>query len=59
MTVPLHYVWHLYLRLYQSLDMVSHYVRRRRSKKWYDKAGEEDQQEAAEEVSTQSIEDVK
>ena len=27
--------------------------------KWYDKAGEEDQQEAAEEVSTQSIEDVK
>ena len=26
---------------------------------WYDKAGEEDQQEDAEEVSTQSIEDVK
>ena len=29
------------------------------AQKWYDKAGEEDQQEAAEEVSTQSIEDVK
>ena len=27
--------------------------------KWYDKAGEEDQQEAAEEASTQSIEAVK
>ena len=29
------------------------------AQKWYDKAGEEDQQEAAEEVSTQSIEDIK
>lgn len=29
------------------------------AQKWYDKAGEEDQQEAAEEASTQSIEDVK
>lgn len=29
------------------------------AQKWYDKAGEEDQQEAAEETSTQSIEDVK
>lgn len=29
------------------------------AQKWYDKAGEEDQQEAVEEVSTQSIEDVK
>ena len=29
------------------------------AQKWYDKAGEEDQQETAEEVSTQSIEDVK
>ena len=29
------------------------------AQKWYDKAGEEDQQEDAEEVSTQSIEDVK
>lgn len=29
------------------------------AQKWYDKAGEEDQQEAAEEVSTQSIEDAK
>ena len=29
------------------------------AQKWYDKAGEEDQQEAAEEVSTQSIEEVK
>ena len=30
-----------------------------KAQKWYDKAGEEDQQEAAEEASTQSIEDVK
>lgn len=29
------------------------------AQKWYDKAGEEDQQEAAEEASTQSIEDAK
>ena len=29
------------------------------AQKWYDKTGEEDQQEAAEEASTQSIEDVK
>ena len=29
------------------------------AQKWYDKAGEEDQQEAAKEASTQSIEDVK
>lgn len=29
------------------------------AQKWYDKAGEEDQQEAAEEASTQSIEDVR
>ena len=29
------------------------------AQKWYDKAGEEDQQEAAEEASTQSIEAVK
>lgn len=29
------------------------------AQKWYDKAGEEDQQEAAQEASTQSIEDVK
>lgn len=29
------------------------------AQKWYDKAGEEDQQEAAEEASTKSIEDVK
>lgn len=29
------------------------------AQKWYDKAGEEGQQEAAEEASTQSIEDVK
>lgn len=29
------------------------------AQKWYDKAGEEDQQKDAEEVSTQSIEDVK
>ena len=29
------------------------------AQKWYDKAGEVDQQEAAEEASTQSIEDVK
>ena len=29
------------------------------AQKWYDKEGEEDQQEAAEEASTQSIEDVK
>lgn len=29
------------------------------AQKWYDKADEEDQQEAAEEASTQSIEDVK
>lgn len=29
------------------------------AQKWYDKAGEEDQQEAAEEASTQLIEDVK
>lgn len=29
------------------------------AQKWYDKASEEDQQEAAEEASTQSIEDVK
>lgn len=29
------------------------------AQKWYDKAGEENQQEAAEEASTQSIEDVK
>lgn len=29
------------------------------AQKWYDKVGEEDQQEAAEEASTQSIEDVK
>lgn len=29
------------------------------AQKWYDKAGEEDQQEAAEEASKQSIEDVK
>ena len=29
------------------------------AQKWYDKAGEEDQQEAAEEASTQSIEDIK
>ena len=29
------------------------------AQKWYDNAGEEDQQEAAEEASTQSIEDVK
>ena len=29
------------------------------AQKWYDKAGEEDQQEAAEEASTQSIVDVK
>ena len=29
------------------------------AQKWYDKAGEEDQQEPAEEVSTQSTEDVK
>ena len=29
------------------------------AQKWYDKAGEEDQQETAEEASTQSIEDVK
>lgn len=29
------------------------------AQKWYDKAGEEDQQEVAEEASTQSIEDVK
>ncbi|MFR8668374.1 MAG: hypothetical protein ACLVEI_11030 [Anaerobutyricum soehngenii] len=30
-----------------------------KAQKWYDKAGKEDQQEAAEEASTQSIEDVK
>ena len=30
-----------------------------KAQKWYDKAGEEDQQEAAEEASTQSIEAVK
>ena len=29
------------------------------AQKWYDKTGEEDQQGAAEEASTQSIEDVK
>ena len=29
------------------------------AQKWYDKEGEEDQQEAAKEASTQSIEDVK
>ena len=29
------------------------------AQKWYDKTGEEDQQEAAEEASTQSIEDAK
>lgn len=29
------------------------------AQKWYDKTGEEDQQEAVEEASTQSIEDVK
>ena len=29
------------------------------AQKWYDKAGEEDQQEAAKEASTHSVEDVK